>query len=119
MKKCLICEKEFEIQDKGHTRKYCYECSPCVIKPDTAITHIRKAIKIQLIKYKGGKCKNCGYDKCIEALQFHHRNENEKLFEISQYQHITIRPMDEYYKEADKCDLLCSNCHIEEHLKNK
>ena len=26
--------------------------------------------------------------------------------------------MERYYKEADKCDLLCTNCHIEETYKN-
>lgn len=119
MKKCLICENEFKIKDKGYTRKYCYKCSPSVNKPDTAITYIRKAIKKQLVKYKGNKCQKCGYNKCIEALQFHHINPEDKLFEISDYTYFTIRPMEEYYKEADKCDLLCSNCHIEEHLKNK
>ena len=25
---CQICSKEFEIIDRGWTRKYCYECSP-------------------------------------------------------------------------------------------
>lgn len=24
------------------------------------------------IAYKGGKCQCCGYDKCIQALEFHH-----------------------------------------------
>lgn len=27
-------------------------------------------------------------------------------------------PMERYYKEADKYDLLCTNCHIEETYKN-
>jgi hypothetical protein len=34
-------------------------------------------MKKQAVKMKGGKCSICGYDKCIDALQFHH--ENEKL----------------------------------------
>lgn len=116
-KRCLICGKEFETIKGGNKRLYCFECSPQTKNSGTAITYIRQAIKRQLVLYKGGKCECCGYDKCINALQLHHRNPEEKEFEISDYTYFTLRPMEEYYKEADKCDLLCSNCHIEKHSK--
>ena len=28
--------------------------------------------KVIQVEYKGGCCQNCGYDKCIDALEFHH-----------------------------------------------
>jgi len=85
----------------------------------TNITHSesvvswRQKTKIKLVEYKGGKCANCGYDKCIEALDFHHVNPLEKDFTIGgkSWAFETLR------KEADKCILLCRNCHIEEHKR--
>ena len=117
IKQCEICNQPFETKSYGTKRKYCFDCSPSYSKNGTSISCIRKAIKKELIKYKGGKCENCGYNKCIDALQFHHKNPLEKSFEISDYKYLKIRPMQEYYNEVDKCKLLCTNCHIEEHNK--
>ena len=39
----------------------------------------KKQKKILLVEYKGGKCEQCGYNKCIEALEFHHKSPNEKI----------------------------------------
>lgn len=71
----------------------------------------RKRAKIKLVEYKGGKCERCGYNKCIEALEFHHRNPSEKSFTISGKSFSLKR----LKKEADKCILVCSNCHKEIH----
>lgn len=75
----------------------------------------RKRKKIELVKYLGGKCKHCGYDKCINALQFHHKDSNEKDFTISRKSY----SFEKLKKEANKCILLCANCHIELHEKLK
>lgn len=68
--------------------------------------------KRELVEYKGGKCIKCGYDKCLDALEFHHRDESEKEFTISVSKNYST---DSLKKEADKCDLLCANCHRELH----
>jgi 5-methylcytosine-specific restriction endonuclease McrA len=73
----------------------------------------RKRIKIKLIEYKGGKCEICGYDKCVRALQFHHKNPLEKDFSISG----RSLSFDRLKIEVDKCMLVCSNCHCEIHDK--
>ena len=73
----------------------------------------RRRIKEELVAYKGGKCKRCGYNKCINALEFHHLNPNEKDFTISDSaKHYSLEDMK---KEVDKCILVCSNCHREIH----
>jgi hypothetical protein len=66
--------------------------------------------------YKGGKCLLCGYNKCPRALEFHHRDANEKTFDLSS----ACRGWNKIKIELDKCDLLCSNCHreIEDKLSN-
>lgn len=73
--------------------------------------------KKQMIEYKGGKCIRCGYNKCPDALDFHHRNPDEKEFSISRYGRSCS--VVKWKKELDKCDLLCRNCHAELHFEDK
>jgi hypothetical protein len=35
-----------------------------------------------LIGIKGGKCEKCGYDKCLDALEFHHIDQKWKLINV-------------------------------------
>ena len=72
----------------------------------------RNRLKEKLVEYKGGKCEICGYDKCIEALEFHHLNPEEKDFSISSYSTLSFENLK---KEVDKCILVCANCHREIH----
>lgn len=71
----------------------------------------RKRTKIKLVEYKGGCCEVCGYNKNIKVLQFHHTNPNEKDFTIGG----KSWSFERLIKEADKCILVCANCHIEIH----
>lgn len=68
--------------------------------------------KIKAIEYLGGKCIKCGYDKYHGALQFHHRNPKEKT---ANWNKIRLWSWPKVLEELDKCDLLCANCHAEEH----
>jgi hypothetical protein len=69
-----------------------------------------------LVEYKGGACKMCGYNKCTRALHFHHRNPLDKSFDLCTTE-MKAKNWDLVLKEADKCDLVCSNCHCEIHDK--
>ena len=114
-KNCVLCQAEFETIPKGHTRKYCFDCVPQYElgnreQQQLAMNVKHRRIKEYLVKYKGGKCELCGYDKCIDALHFHH-TDNNKEFGIA----ATFHSLEDYEAEADKCKLLCSNCHAEEH----
>ena len=71
----------------------------------------RKRTKIKLIEYKGGECEICGYNTCMRALSFHHKNPSEKDFTISG-KSLSFEKLKE---EVDKCMLVCSNCHCEIH----
>jgi len=64
--------------------------------------------KSRLVVYKGGKCFDCGriFPQC--CYDFDHRDPNQKSFGISQRMGL---PLEELMIEADKCDLVCSNCH--------
>lgn len=72
--------------------------------------------KAKLIALKGGCCQICGYNKCLRALTFHHRDPSTKQFTI-EMRSIRGIAWDTVLQEIDKCDLLCYNCHMEvEHV---
>lgn len=48
------------------------------------------------------------------ALSFHHRENTKKCFSLSASA-FSSKPINILQIEADKCDLLCSNCHLELH----
>ena len=110
-KPCSQCKelKELKTQfyiTKGHVHSWCKACN-------NRITYEKQVIrKAECVKYKGGKCIVCGYDKYFGALVFHHLNPAEKEFSIGQLKSYKIETLK---KELDKCALLCSNCHSEVH----
>lgn len=104
---CGICHKEFVVdKSKGNSGLVCVRCRQ--------LYRVRE-LKSRAVKYKGGKCQKCGYDKCIEALEFHHRDPLQKEFAISGSYNVS---WDKIKHELDKCDILCANCHREEHSKD-
>lgn len=112
-KTCGKCKQEKPINEyykksKLSTRHagYCKSCA------NSIRLKIHQQNKIKSINYKGGKCENCGYCKCIAALTFHHLDPSEKEFNISRFMGANFEKLK---VELDKCKLLCSNCHIEEH----
>lgn len=68
--------------------------------------------KIEILNSLGGKCSLCGYNKSIYALEFHH-NKGEKEECVSKL--IKNCAKQKALKEAEKCIILCSNCHKEFH----
>ena len=75
----------------------------------------RHGIKNEAIAYKGGKCEVCNYDKCKEALDFHHRNPAEKDPNIRGALTRQSLNLDDLKPELDKCALICCRCHREIH----
>jgi len=71
----------------------------------------RKKVKIKLVEYKGGCCEICKYDKCVDALEFHHKNPAEKDFSVGGQS----KSFEKLKNEVDKCVLVCANCHREIH----
>lgn len=92
--------QKFSLEKKKRYMQTCYER--------------RKDRKKKLVDYKGGKCLACGYSKCLRALSFHHRNPKEKSFPLD-VRMIASKTWEALVVEADKCDLLCANCHMEKH----
>ena len=85
-------------------------CKECHRIFGVTLGRIRKK---RLVEHLGGKCKLCGYDRCPAALDFHHINPEEKEFRLSGSK---MRcKFETLVKEAEKCMLLCANCHRELH----
>lgn len=105
--KCSTCGKGLTARKDGKRRSYSLtKCHYCYLKER------RQARKAQAVEYKGGKCLKCGYGKAITSLVFHHLTPDKKEFSISS------RPgygWKRTKKELDKCVLLCTNCHGEQH----
>ena len=59
-----------------------------------------RALKTRLIKERGEVCQRCGYCK-FEILQVHHRDRDRKN------------------NNLDNLELICPNCHCEEHFLKK
>jgi len=80
-----------------------------------AVDKRRKKLRTMAVEYKGGKCELCGYNKCAQALDFHHLDPKLKDFGISMDG--LTRAWSRVKKELDKCIMLCANCHREVHAE--
>ena len=70
--KCTLCGRDFEYRRLDRATKEI--CGSCM-----ANRH-RFALKAACVKYKGGACQLCGYNRCMRALTFHHLDPDKKGF---------------------------------------
>lgn len=80
-----------------------------------AVKQRRRRVRQKAIEYLGGRCVRCGYDRCPDALEFHHRDSSKKDFGISSRGY--TRSWTKIREEIEKCELLCANCHREVHAQ--
>lgn len=114
--KCIICKEKLD----GRQRKYC--SSGCKNK-DINTRHKKYECqqsrglerKIELIRLMGGCCKKCGYNKNYAALAFHHTDPSKKSITLD-LRTLSNNSWAKIVGEANKCVLLCSNCHMEHHF---
>ena len=62
-------------------------------------------------------CAICGYNKCKDALVFHHVNPEDKCFPLD----VTYMMMsdEKLVDEINKCIVICANCHREIHSRER
>lgn len=113
--KCVQCDTRLQ----GNQTKF---CSNKKCKQDyhykNGNTYFRqikvaKERKQVLINMRGGGCERCGYNKCLAAIDFHH-NQGIKNFPLSA-RNLSNTTMKRILEEFKLCEVLCSNCHREEH----
>jgi hypothetical protein len=86
-------------------RLHCKRCR------SEAVARRRRKTKEILAAEAGGQCTLCGYNRCLAALEFHHRDKTQKTFGLSAAG--ITRSIEAARREAAKCVLLCANCHAE------
>jgi len=102
---CVICDKPIlASQNKKTCSRACSNTNRSGIKykigsPKDKVKN-KQAIKLRIIALRGPVCERCGYSK-IEILHVHHRDRNHKNNEFS------------------NLELICPNCHYEEHYLEK
>jgi hypothetical protein len=76
---------------------------------------LSQAKKRAYIKRLGGKCISCRMDLIDKpyCADFHHKNPEDKEFNPSD---LSICNFSQSLSEIDKCILLCSNCHRQNHF---
>jgi hypothetical protein len=87
-----------------------YECRACNTKRRT---NWRLQKKQEIAELYGGKCQCCGYDKCIQAIDFHHIDPKTKKFGINNALKNRSVGMKEVFEELKGCIMVCANCHRE------
>ena len=73
------CKKHGLVKHIRVSNRNYYRCLKC---SNDATKYRRIKIRKELILYAGGKCCKCGYAKYSEVLEFHHKDPNQKLFDI-------------------------------------
>ena len=76
--------------------------------------------KVNLLIMYGGVCTECGlkYDGSNACcFDFHHKDISNKLFNVNAAT-FNKYSKDKIYKEAEKCIILCANCHRIVHRLN-
>lgn len=116
---CTICKKEL----KGNQRKYCSgSCKGIAhwrakkVQQNTYHSQTLRAFsrKLKFVEQLGGGCSKCGYSENLAVLDFHHKDPSTKSFSLDARK-LSNTKESELLKELVKCELLCSNCHREEH----
>lgn len=72
-------------------------------------------IKIKAVAHKGGVCVACRVAYPYPAMQFHHRDPEQKDV---QWVKLRLRSWEKIVAELDKCDLMCANCHAIHHCSD-
>ena len=79
-------------------------------------TKIRRyRMKREAVKRLGGKCVECGWSGNIAGFAFHHKDPSMKDFTISESPRVS---WEKYWKEIEKCSLMCARCHTILHANN-
>jgi hypothetical protein len=139
-----LAEEQKAMRERHHGKKD-VRCAPKPVVDEGVLTfeaasekyHARQALKARLrrhssvslaqrlelkqlaVAHMGGSCRLCGYSKCLRALEFHHRERQNKEFSIASFisSKVFFAGLEEVWelikKELLKCVLLCANCHRE------
>lgn len=85
--------------------------SAAYAKHQAGVKAKQRAFKAMLVLKFGGACELCGYARNYAALDFDHKDPSIKEDTVGRL--INNQKWEAALLEAQKCRLLCSNCHRE------
>ncbi|MFA7219305.1 MAG: hypothetical protein WC119_02215 [Synergistaceae bacterium] len=124
-------EKDSSISDmlrksnKTSMEKFKKEILKCVILCRNCHQELHHKIsqnyqhKKEILRIHGSeKCQECGYNKNISCLEFHHNDPTTKKYKIGEITdpRLNINNLSRFKKEIRKCSVLCCNCHQMRHV---
>jgi len=103
-----VCPRHGDVEFVREASGRSHRCVVCRVEHVSAARRRRKRL---LVEEAGGACVLCGYSRCVAALHFHHLDPADKRFGFGNRG--LARSVTAMRQEAEKCVLLCSNCHAE------
>lgn len=117
--KCVMCAANLSAtqqkycsnncKQKGHYKKHKQD------NTNTTYAQYKRGTekKAYFVNLLGGGCSECGYNKNLAVLQFHH-NKGIKNFNLDMrvFSNLSVKRLEE---EVKNCIVLCANCHAEHH----
>ena len=97
-------------QTEFRKTKTAQECKACYAERQCRMRRSKKSTAVALL---GGECSICGYSKCESALDFHHKDPEQK--DKVKFVDIRNKSLVNMLEELKKCILVCANCHREIH----
>lgn len=113
---CLNCDNGLQ----GNQTKFCSnKCKSVFSEKTSKSSYFYQTLrglerKLILVNMKGGSCEGCGYKNNISALEFHHKDSDDKKMTLDM-RRLGTSNWDIILLEFEKCELLCANCHREKH----
>jgi len=105
---CRICYKQIRKKNYDTNKQYYLDKNKRIKKRNT---EWYKNYKNNL------SCEKCG-ESHIACLDFHHKNEKEKLNNVS-IMRATSFSIEKIKEEIGKCVVLCANCHRKHHYEER
>lgn len=112
-------EFNFKHRATGVRHSYCRECGKRLTRSHYK-RHKRSYLDRNTRAYqrhrelirqaKSRPCADCGIQYPYYVMDFDHRDGKNKTFTISEVARITNKSL---WREIEKCDVVCSNCHRE------
>lgn len=118
---CTKCKNERSIDEFYDKRKTSSKagrrktiCKWCQLERNRKLNALRRREhRDKLTEIKLGRgCIDCGFKAYAQALQFDHREPQEKKFVIA---HCLLYSWETILEEVAKCDVRCSICHTKRH----
>jgi hypothetical protein len=118
-KKFISGHNSLRHNDSKTAKQRYYEKNKDTIKAKAAKGKLPRArrLKSEIVIHFGGKCTKCNFEyngKNACVFQFHHIDPSEKSFEVGVRSFCNLSKK-KVWAEAEKCLLLCANCHSMEH----